>query len=245
MRILIERDERAVAIRAADIICDVVRAKPDALLGLPTGASPICTYAELARRAAEGEADFSGATAFAIDEFAAGESGPQLSRDAPGTNADFYARYLRVRFRELRCPDASTADPGAEIRALADEIRRAGGFDLCVLGVGTNGHIAFNEPGSLVDAPARAVTLTATSRAAHAESFGSLDRVPSTGMTLGVADLLESKRILVLAQGDAKAAIVRAAIHGPEDAAVPATWLHRHPDVTWLLDDAAASQLET
>jgi glucosamine-6-phosphate deaminase len=238
MRILIERDERAVATRAADIICEVVRAKPDALLGLPTGASPICAYAELARRVDDGDAGFSQATAFAVDEFAT------TARDAPGTNANFYARYLRVRFRQLRCPDASAADPAAEIRAFAREIRRAGGLDLCVLGVGTNGHVAFNEPGSPADAPARAVTLTATSRAAHAESFGSLGRVPSTGMTLGVADLLESRRILVLAQGHAKAAIVHAAIQGPEGPAVPATWLRRHPDVTWLLDAAAASQLE-
>ncbi len=135
--------------------------------------------------------------------------------------------------------------PDAEIRSFADAIRRAGGLDLCVLGIGVNGHIAFNEPGSAVDSRARAVELEPASRAAHAASFGSLDRVPSTGMTLGVADLLESRRILVIAEGEKKASIVREAIRGPEGPEVPATWLRRHPDVTWLLDAAAAAQLES
>jgi len=237
MRVQIELDDHALARRAADVICDVVRTKPDATLGLPTGASPVCTYAELDRRAAAGAADFSRATAFAVDEFVA------PTRDTPGTNAAFFARHLRVRFRSLRCPNAATPDPDGEMRAFAGEIRRAGGIDLCVLGVGTNGHIAFNEPGAPVDSRARAVELQPTSRAAHAEAFGSLDLVPATGMTLGVADLLESRRILVIAQGHAKAPIIRAALHGPEGPAVPATWLRRHPDVTWLLDAAAATQL--
>ncbi|TAK54012.1 MAG: glucosamine-6-phosphate deaminase, partial [Dehalococcoidia bacterium] len=219
MRIQIEPDEHAVAVCAAGVICDVVRDDPGATLGLPTGATPICTYAELDRRVAAGAAGFSRATAFAVDEFVTGDSRPRLSRDTPGTNATFFARYLRVRFSQLRCPDASAADPDAEIRSFAGDIRRAGGLDLCVLGIGVNGHIAFNEPGAAVDSRARAVELEPASRAAHAEGFGSLDLVPHTGMTLGIADLLESRRILVIAQGHAKAAIVRAAIRGAFGAA--------------------------
>ncbi len=245
MRIQIEPDEHAAALRAADIICATVDADPEATLGLPTGATPLCSYAELERRVAAGVADFSRATAFAVDEFATGVSSPRLSRETPGTNSAFFARYLRVRFRELRCPDPAAADPDAEIRAFANSVRRAGGLDLCVLGIGVNGHIAFNEPGSAVDSRARAVELQPASRAAHADSFGSLDLVPATGMTLGVADLLESRRILVVALGAGKAAIVRAALHGPEGARVPATWLRHHSDVTWLLDTAAAALLET
>ena len=239
MRIQIEPDEHTLAAHAADIICAVVNAHPEATLGLPTGATPVCTYAELERRAAAGVADFSRATAFAVDEFAG------ASRQTPGTNSAFFARYLRVRFRELRCPDAAAVDPDAEIRAFADSVRRSGGLDLCVLGIGVNGHIAFNEPGAALDSRARAVALEPASRAAHAESFGALDRVPRTGMTLGIADLLESRRILVIAQGASKAAIVRTALRGPEGADVPATWLRRHADVTWLLDAAAAAQIES
>ena len=237
MRVQIEPDELAVAARAADAICDVVRASPSTTLGLPTGATPVRTYAELERRVAAGDADLSRASAFAVDEFVA------PVREAPGTNAAFFARHLRIRFHELRCPDAAATDPDAEIRAFAGAIRHLGGLDLCVLGIGVNGHIAFNEPGAAADSRARSVALTAESRAAHAEAFGSLDRVPSTGMTLGIADLLESRRILLIAQGYAKSAIVRVAVQGPESADVPASWLRRHADVTWLLDAAAAAQL--
>jgi len=237
MRVDVVPDEAALAVRAADIICDVVRAKPEALLGLPTGATPIETYRELERRAAAHDADFSRATAFAVDEFAG------VATDALGTNRAFFDRYLNVAFRALRCPDAATTHPGSHIRAFADEIRRSGGLDLCVLGIGVNGHIAFNEPGSARDSRARAVALTPASRNAHAEAFGSLDRVPVSGMTLGVADLLESRRILVLAQGPAKAPIVHAALRDHQGAEVPATWLQSHSDVTWLLDGAAASLL--
>jgi glucosamine-6-phosphate deaminase len=238
MRILIEPDGGALAETAADIICATVRAKPDAVLGLPTGATPVRTYAELERRAASGLASFSGAVVYAIDEFAGAE------RASPGTNADFYRRYLRLKLRALHCPNAATPSPEEHIAAFADAIRRGGGMDLCVLGIGANGHIAFNEPGSGRGSRARIVELTPASREAHAAAFGSLERVPERGMTLGVADLLEARSILVVASGAAKARIVQLAIEGPMTADVPASWLREHADVTWLLDAAAASALD-
>jgi glucosamine-6-phosphate deaminase len=237
MRIEIEADDVAVGGHAAGVICDAVRAKPDAVLGLPTGNSPLSAYAELERRALEGIADFSVVTAYAVDEFAG------ATATAPGTNSVFFAEHLRVRFRALRCPDSGAADPDAAIRALAESIRRDGGMELCVLGVGVNGHIAFNEPGAARDSRARVVPLTRASREAHAAAFGSLERVPLLGMTLGVADLLEARAILVIAHGPHKARIVRAAIEGPVTAEVPASWLRGHGDVTWLLDTAAAALL--
>ncbi len=237
MKIEVLPDAAALAQRAADAICAAVGAKPSAVLGLPTGATPIEAYAELTRRAAAGEADFSRATAFAVDEFAA------ASRDAPGTNAAFFARHLRLPLAALRVPRADAPDPDAEIRAFADEVRRAGGMDLCVLGIGVNGHIAFNEPDSARASRARAVELRAESRAAHAAAFGSLDAVPRIGMTLGIADILEARAILVLASGARKAAIVARAVEGDACADVPASWLREHPGVTWMLDEAAASGL--
>lgn len=237
MRIEIAADEDALAVRAADLICDAVRAKPAALLGLPTGATPIRAYAQLERRVAAGEADFSRATVYAIDEFAG------ATRTTPGTNSAFYREHLKIGQRALHCPNPSAQDPAEHIRAFADAVRRAGGLDLCVLGIGVNGHIAFNEPGAPRDSGARVVDLTLASREAHAETFGSLDRVPARGMTLGVADLLEARSIVVLAAGARKATIVRQAIEEPQTAAVPASWLQSHADVTWLLDEAAAAQL--
>ncbi len=237
MRIEILADEAAVAARAADLVCDALRAKPDALLALPTGNTPVRAYAELTRRVAAGTANFARAAIYAIDEFA------DSTRTTPGANSLFYREHVRLGQRLLHCPNPAAQDPGEHIRAFADAIRRAGGIDLCVLGIGTNGHIAFNEPASAPDSQARVVELTLESREAHAATFGSLDAVPSRGMTLGVADLLESRSIVVLATGAPKAAIVRRAIEDTPTADVPASWLQSHADVLWVLDAAAAAQL--
>lgn len=239
MRIEIVADEAALAVRAADLICDAVRADPAALLGLPTGNTPIQTYAELHRRVSAREANFAQAALYALDEFAG------AAPTAQGTNSAFYAEHLRLGQRSLHCPDPSTADPGTHIHAFAEAMRHTGGVDLCVLGIGVNGHIAFNEPGSLGDSRARVVDLTPASREAHAAAFGSLEAVPTRGMTLGIADLLEARGILVLAFGARKAAIVRDAVEGARTPDVPASWLQSHANATWLLDEAAAAKLRT
>ncbi len=238
MQIRIARNEAALASEAADVICGSVRAKPDAVLGLPTGNTPIATYAELGRRAAAGEIDFARARVYAIDEFA------DATRATPGTNSVFCRQHLRMPLGALHIPNPSAQNPDEHIRAFAEAIRRAGGFDLCILGVGANGHIAFNEPGAARDSHARTVDLQPASREPHAAAFGSLDAVPRRGMTLGVADLLEARAILVLASGEAKAPVVRAAIEGPMTADVPTSWLQSHRHVTWLLDEAAAVLLD-
>jgi glucosamine-6-phosphate deaminase len=237
MRIEVVRDAAAVAESAAGALCDAVRARPDIILALPTGDTPVRLYAELERRETTRRVSFSGVTAFAIDEFAG------VARDARGTNRAFYRDHLRIRLGALHCPDASAPAPDAEITAFAAMIRNAGGIDLCLLGIGTNGHIAFNEPGAGRESAARAVDLAPSSRDAHAAAFGSLDAVPARGMTLGVADLLASRRIIVLAQGEGKAEIVRAAIEDPPTPDLPASWLQTHAEVTWILDEAAAAGL--
>jgi glucosamine-6-phosphate deaminase len=237
MRVEVVPDLAALATAAADIVAALVRAHPDAVLGLPTGETPIGLYHELGRRERADEARFDGVTAWALDEFCAPGS-------LAGTNAWFYRRRLALRLRRLRCPDGGAADPEAEVRSYAADLRRAGGLDLCLLGIGRNGHIAFNEPGSTHDAPARVVDLTVESREAHAANFGSLSAVPTRGMTLGVADILSSRRILLLATGHAKAAILAAALGGPETPAVPASWLQRHPDLDVIADAAAAALLD-
>lgn len=235
MRIEVLETAEDVARRAADIVCDALRAKADAVLGLPTGSTPLATYAELARRCDAGECDLSRATVFAIDEFIA------PSRTTPGTNSAYYHAHLRIRPRALHCPDPAASNPDEHIAAYADALRRAGGFDLLLLGVGTNGHIAFNEPGSPRESRARVVTLAPETRAAYAAAFGG--QAPERGMTLGVADLLEARRIVVLATGASKAAAVAAAVDGPATAAVPASWLREHDAVTWLLNREAAAAL--
>ena len=177
--------------------------------GLPTGNTPIALYGELQRRVDTGELDVSRVVGFAIDEFAG------VPRSTPGTNSVFYRAHLRLPLRALHIPNPDAREPEVHIAAFADALRRAGGFDLCVLGIGRNGHIAFNEPGSERTSRARVVALTHISREAHAAAFGGLERVPERGLTLGVAELMESRAILVLATGPAKAAIVHAALEEP------------------------------
>jgi glucosamine-6-phosphate deaminase len=237
MGIEVVSDENALAARAADIICALVHEKPAAVLGLPTGSTPVPTYVELARREDARTCDLRHATAFAVDEFLDGE------RTTPGTNSAFFRQYLRVGLHAVHVPNPGAADPETHIAAYAEAIRRSGGMDLCVLGVGVNGHVAFNEPGSLRDSRARVVALTPETRQAHAAGFGSLDAVPRRGVTLGVADILEARRLLVLAAGATKAAIVARALEGAVSDEVPASFLRDRADATWLLDEAAASHL--
>ena len=228
-------DAADVGREAAGIVCSF--SFPGASIGLPTGATPIPMYDELSRSVASGTCDLSGATIWAIDEFCG------VLPDTAGTNADFYRRHLNAPVRELYCPSSDAEDPVRHIEEYAAAITATGGFDLIVLGVGLNGHIAFNEPGSSRNDRARVVELTESSRQAHAAAFGSNERVPRTGMTLGITELLAARAILVLATGAHKAAIVRSAIKGPMTPAVPASWLQDHTRVIWLLDEAAASGL--
>lgn len=238
MRIEVTPDAASVAMAAADVICDVARTRHGAAIALPTGGTPILAYRELERRERGGAVSFEGARVYAIDEFVGPAPG------APGTNGSFYRQHLTVHLAALICPDSAAPDPHDHIRSFAESILEAGGLDLCVLGIGMNGHIAFNEPGSALESGPRVVDLEETSRQAHADAFGGIERVPKRGMTLGVADLLRARRILVLAQGSLKAAVVRAVIEDQPDASLPASWLQSHHDITWLVDVDAAAELQ-
>lgn len=237
MQIEVVPDEDALALAAADVLCEAVARRPVATLALPTGITPIHAYAEIGARVGRGEADFSQASVFAVDEFVG------VSAATPGTNTVFYRDHLTFPLGALHVPDPSSDDPQSVIEAFKRRIQDSGGIDLCLLGIGANGHVAFNEPGSTRESTARVVELAPASREAHAANFGSIDAVPDRGMTVGIADLMDARAVLVLASGDHKAAIVRQAIEGPATAGVPASWLRAHPKLTWLLDAAAASRL--
>lgn len=227
-----------LAARAADLICRVIEEEPAAVLGLASGTTPIGLYAELARRAREGLVDFSHATAFAIDEFFG------VPRSHPATNASYFRKHLAgVPLRALHVLDSETRDAEEECGQLRLLIDVAGGFDLVVLGIGVNGHIAFNEPGSPFHSHARRVELAEPTRAAYAPAFGSLQATPRYGLTLGIADLMASREVLLLSAGDDKAAIVAQALEGPVTEDVPASVVQRHGRLTVVLDRAAASRL--
>jgi glucosamine-6-phosphate deaminase len=236
MQIEVLPDARALAIAAADLVCDLVRSKPACHIGLPTGDTPVPTYDELVRRDRSGEVSFSRVTGYAVDEFCA--PGP-----ISGTNVAFFRQHLQMELDALHCPDPAAEEPTRAIETHGRAIAAAGGLDLCLLGIGRNGHIAFNDPPSDERSAARVVELTAETRRAYRDAFGGLDAVPARGMTLGVADLLAARRILLLAAGSAKAEVLRAALEGPRTPMLPASWLQAHPDLVVLCDAAAAARL--
>jgi len=237
MRIELAASADDLSRQAADMLGAIVRDKPGAVLGLATGKTPLGLYAELSRRVAAGDIDLRGVTAFAIDELHG------VPRDHPATNASYFARELSLPLAALHIMNSEAPDPQAECDRVRELIERAGDLDLVVLGIGRNGHLAFNEPGSAFDSRARKVALEQSTREQYAPYFGSLEQTPAVGLTLGMADLLAARKALLLATGAEKAEIVARALEGPVSDEVPASALQRHPSATALLDPAAAARL--
>ena len=235
--------EPEVAGLAADAIEALVRARPEAVLGLATGSSPLPTYQELVRRHRSGSGpSYAGVRAFLLDEYVGLPSGHPQS-------------YRETIFRELTdavgIPRDRVASPDPTPEALPsagqryeEAIRAAGGVDLQVLGIGADGHLAFNEPGSSLGSATRLKTLTAQTRADNARFFDSADQVPRHVLTQGLGTIQRARRLLLVATGAGKAEAIAAAVEGPVSASCPASVLQLHPRVTILLDEAAAARLE-
>lgn len=220
--------------RGAAIVAGLLRSKPDAVLGLPTGSTPLALYALLA----ESGVTFTSAMAFNLDEFVG------VSREDPNSFATYLRQHLLDRIdlppAQTHLLDGAAADPEAECRRHEAALQAAGGLDLAILGLGLNGHIGYNEPGSPFASRTRPIMLTEESRRAQASQFGELERVPAAALTMGIGTILEARHLLMLVSGEAKAGIVRAMLEGPVTEQVPATALRAHPNVTVLLDQAAA-----
>jgi glucosamine-6-phosphate deaminase len=242
MEIVILPDGDAVGAAAAYRIAAVVHRNPAAVLGLATGSSPLGVYAALASLVARGEVDLSHASAFALDEYVSvPPESPQsyaatIARDATGP--------LGLDPAKVRTPDGTAADLEAACAEYERAIREAGGVDVQILGIGTNGHIGFNEPTSSFASRTRIKTLAPRTRADNARFFdGDLDAVPLHCITQGLGTILSARRLLLLAQGEAKAAAIAAAVEGPLSAMVPGSALQLHPDAVVIVDEAAASKL--
>lgn len=225
----------AFADEAARTIRDAVAGREPLCLGLPTGRTMVPVY----RRLAEGGLSLpAGAVAFAIDEYCWGDPAH------PGTNASFFrAHWPFCETAPVTVPWADASVPEEEIGRHCAAIAAAGGFDVVVLGIGRNGHIAFNEPGSTAEDGCRVVTLTEPTREQTAETFA---EPPARGMTVGVREILAARRVILLATGGEKRDAVAAAFGetaGASAAAVPAALLRAHPGLTMLCDREAAALL--
>jgi glucosamine-6-phosphate deaminase len=229
---------RALALR----IAQALREKPDVVLGLPTGRSPVATYAELGRMHARGEADFARASTFNLDEFAG------IDWSHPGSFRRFMDEHLfgRVNVDPQRIHFLNGAAPDLEQECARYEaaIAAAGGIDLQLLGIGSNGHIGFNEPGEELVAPTHRVTLHDLTRRDNAALFGGDPRnVPTEALSMGMGTILKSRTLVLIASGERKAQCIERAIRGPLTTRLPASFLQTHRNVELYLDRAAASRL--
>lgn len=242
MEVVIAPAER-LAVLAADAVEAVVRSRPEAVLGLATGSSPLRVYDELARRHREEGLSFAGVRAFMLDEYVGlPVEHPQRYRNVIETEIA-----SRVDFAEgaVQGPDGNAQDLVSACAAYEEAIAAAGGVDLQILGIGTDGHIAFNEPGSSLASRTRIKTLTAQTREDNARFFGDdVEQVPRHCLTQGLATIMGARHLVLLATGKGKAEAVHQLVEGPVSALWPATIMQMHPHATVLVDDAAASRLQ-
>ncbi len=243
MEIVILEDAQTIGRLGADVFVNLLHRKPDAVLGLATGSSPLAIYDELAARCAQGDVSFQGARGFTLDEYVGlAADHPESYRNVIDT--DFVSR---VDFSPgaVQGPDGLATDIPAACAAYESAIAEAGGVDLQILGIGTDGHIGFNEPGSSLASRTRIKTLTRQTRLDNARFFDNdLDAVPTHCLTQGLTTIMAARHVLLVATGKGKAEAVHQLVEGPVSALWPATILQHHPHVTVLLDEAAASRLQ-
>jgi glucosamine-6-phosphate deaminase len=242
MQVKIERDYEAVSERAAQVVAEVVRQKPDAVLGLATGSTPEGLYRALIRIAREERLDFSRVTTFNLDEYEGLPAGHPQSYHAFMREKLFEGLALREDQTHLLSGIAS--DPAAECIEFEEKIRRAGGIDLQVLGIGGDGHIAFCEPGSSLAGRTSVVALHPQTIQDNARFFDRREDVPRRALSMGVGTILESRACLILASGEKKAEPWARMIEGSITSQVPASALQLHPWTIALCDRAAAAKLK-
>ena len=240
IRVFDTPDELARAV--AQRLADTVRITPNAVLGLPTGRTPLGIYGELRRLYAAGQVDFAHVTTFNLDEFAG------LPPKHPGS----FRRYMDLKlFDEVNVDPARihflngvATDLDAECARYEAEIDRSGGIDLQLLGIGANGHIGFNEPGDELVARTHRVALHESTRRDNASLFGGdVAQVPHEALSMGMGTILKAAAIVLVAIGERKARCVERAINGPLTTRLPASFLQTHRDAEWYLDRGAAARL--
>ena len=237
MKIIIDNEEN-IARRAARRYVELLREKPDAILGGATGSTPLGLYAELARLCKAGEISFARARSFNLDEYV-GMDGSHDQSYRYFMNENLF-KHIDIDLANTRVPDGINTAIAAEYDR---EIEAAGGIDLQLLGIGVDGHIGFNEPGTPWDSVTHVVELTENTREVNSRFFASLDEVPTHAVTMGIKTVMNARSIILMAIGKSKAEIVRAFIQGPVTTEVPASILQLHPAVEVYLDPEAAALL--
>jgi glucosamine-6-phosphate deaminase len=241
MEVIIQPSEEAAAELVARIVAKELRANPHLVLGLATGRTMECVYRHLVQHHREQHLDFSLCSTFNLDEYVG------LFPSDPNSYRHYMDhhlfRHVNVDQRNTHLPNGLASDLSAECSHYEATIKRFGGIDLQLLGIGKAGHIGFNEPLSAMRSRTRVKALTPTTLKQNACFFGGEERVPRRAITMGVGTILECRRCLLLATGESKAKVIAQAVEGPITSMVTATALQLHPHCTVIVDEAAAAQL--
>jgi glucosamine-6-phosphate deaminase len=235
VKVVVEPSHHLASLRVANEIASLVRAKPSCVLGLATGGTPVECYRELVRMHREEGLDFSRVTTFNLDEYVT------LDGSHPQSFRYFMQQHLfehiNIAPQATHVPNGIADDMALETIRYEQLIAKFGGIDLQLLGIGGNGHIAFNEPGTPRDSRTRTVSLTSATIKANSRFFDSERDVPRTAITMGIGTILEAKKIVLLATGEGKREAVVRAVKGPVSDDCPASFLQEHTDVTFVVGD--------
>jgi glucosamine-6-phosphate deaminase len=241
MKVVKTKDYEDMSRKAANIIAAQVIMKPDCVLGLATGSSPIGTYKELIASYNNGDLDFSAVTSVNLDEYK-GLDGSHDQSYRYFMNNNFF-NHVNIRKECTFVPDGTEPDADKACGAYNETIEKVGGIDLQLLGLGHNGHIGFNEPTDEFVKLTHCVDLTESTIEANKRFFASADDVPKQAYTMGIQNIMLARKIVVVVSGADKADILKKVVEGPITPQVPASVLQLHPDVTIVADEAAASKL--
>lgn len=240
MEVVICESEVVIYDRVARILIGAVRKNPSIILGLATGGSPIGIYNNMVKDYLENQTNYENVQTYNLDEYVG------LLGDHPQSYRQFMNQHLfnhlNIKLENTHVP-LGLGDLEKVCRAYDAAIENAGGIDIQLLGIGANGHIAFNEPGTHFDSMTHVAQLTKSTIENNARFFDSMDAVPKRAVTMGIKSILKAKKIILIAMGESKAEVVNAMINGPITESLTASALQKHPDVTVFVDKEAASLL--
>lgn len=241
MKIIVEKNYEKMSSRAALLLASQINLKENSKIGLATGGTPIGMYNKLIKMYEEDQLDFSKTTSFNLDEYCG------LSRDNP--NSYYYYMYdnffnhINIKNENVHIPDGMAENYQKESRIYESLIEEAGGIDFQILGIGANGHIGFNEPADKLNVITNVVELSEETREANSRYFKNSEEVPKKAISMGMATILKSDRIILLASGKNKVDAIKATASGKISTQIPASLLQTHPEITMIIDKDAAQLL--
>lgn len=241
MEVIKTKDYEAMSEKACTIVKDAIKTKDHPVLGLATGSTPEGLYERLIQTYKTGQVSFEKVTTFNLDEYIG--LSPEDENSYHYYMKEKFFKHIDLPIEQSNVPKGDTGDAGHACKDYEALIRDAGHVDLQILGLGVNGHIAFNEPGTPFDSRTQVVDLTQSTRDANARFFDSMDDVPTQAITMGIESIMESKEIILLASGMKKADAVAKLINGDVSEAFPASILQKHPNVTVIADEEALSKV--